>query len=113
MLSNCFRGIASALIFLICTLTVSFWCKLTFRLGDFAISPFLGKWIQIKQPTVLWGPWPITATDFLIWLKRKTRYVMNDSNSIYTKWGNREVEMHELHPYINRTRIQLVKNSDF
>ena len=28
---------------------------------------------------------------------------------LYTKWGEREVEMHELHPYINRTRIRLVK----
>ena len=25
------------------------------------------------------------------------------------KWGEREVEMHELHPYITRTRIRLIK----
>ena len=28
---------------------------------------------------------------------------------LYTKWGKREVEMHELHPYINRTRIRFGK----
>src|SRR2546425_2968519 len=34
---------------------------------------------------------------------------MHDNSTLFTKMGEREVEMHELRPYITRTRIRSFK----